>query len=393
MSKGNDRTTDVEPFETLSRDLVSDHRAYRLAVSDWFDLNQDRLRPFAELPSELDKRIKQNVRLRRVLWNAGPARYGWPLEFGGLGGDPRHRGILLEQMARRGFPPPMALDHLEIIAPTLVEFLPADRAERLVPSTLRAETLWCQGFSEPEAGSDLTSLRLRAIEDGDGWRLDGHKIWCSWTSTADLCLALARSGGDGSRGLTMFYLPMDSPGLETRQIMQANGQPEFAEVFFDGVQVPRDNVVGDPGHGWEVARFLLSCERGAFAWQRHGWLARWLGEAMGERAHDLVEQDRLAESAMRVLAVRALSRRTLRAFAAGERPGSAASVDKVLLSRTEQFIFDTIREVSHGNLELGLTNSDLQEKYLASRVASIYGGAREIQLNLVAQRLMGLPHG
>jgi len=392
-SDAGDQMPDVQLFETDSDEELLDHRVYRRAVARWLDEHEERLRRFTILPEQLDARVEQNARLRRLFWDAGLARYGWPVGFGGLGGDPRHRGVLLEQMARRGFPPPMALDHLEVIAPTLVEFLSVEQAEGLVPKTLRGDILWCQGFSEPQAGSDLTSLRLRAAETRDGWQLDGQKIWCSWTSTADYCLALARSGGEGSRGLTMFFLPMDSPGLDTRQIMQANGQPEFAEVFFEGVSIPKRNVVGGPGRGWEVARFLLSCERGAFAWQRHAWLARWLGEAIGERAHGSIEQDRLAEAVMRVMALRALSRRTLRSFAEGERPGAEASIDKALLSHTEQFIFDAIRNSGHGALELGLVEPDLQEKYLASRVASIYGGAREIQLNLIAQRLMGLPRG
>lgn len=377
--------------EIGSEELAVDHRAYRRAASRWFEDNGRELAPFRLLPSGLEDRVEHLVRLRRLLWDGGVARYGWPVELGGFGGDPRHRGILLEQLARRGFPPPLALDHLEIIAPTLAEFLPAEQATALVAPTLRAELLWCQGFSEPDAGSDLTSLKTRATRTATGWRLEGQKIWTSWTSVAHRCLVLARTGEGGSRGLTMFHLPVESPGLTHRPIMQANGQPEFSEVFFDGVDVSHEGLVGEPGQGWEVARFLLSCERGAYAWQRHGWLARWLGDTLDAGVDGPIDHERMLDAATHLLALRALSRRTLRAFAEGERPGPNASIDKALLSRSELLVFDAIRVNAAGAIELGVAGSEIQELYLASRMASVYGGAREIQLNLVAQRLMGLP--
>lgn len=373
-------------------DLPVDHATYRHEVGAWLDANAGELREFRTLPPDLTNRIRHLVRLRHALWDTGPARHGWPERFGGVGGDALHRGILLEQLARRGYPPPMALDHLEIIAPTLAQFLEGDQAIELVSGTLRGDVIWCQGFSEPEAGSDLTSLRTRAVEADDGWRVSGQKIWCSWTNVADRCLFLARTGQAGSRGLTMFQIPVDSPGLTYRPIMQANGQPEFSEVFFDEVPVGTGAVVGAVDGGWNVARFLLSCERGAFAWQRHAWLGRWLGEAIDKRRDDETD-DAFADAAIRILALRALSRRTLRMFAGGTRPEAEASVDKIVLSRTEHLVFDTIRRSSRGDLELGVAGQEAQELYLASRLASVYGGAREIQMNLVAQRLMGLPRG
>jgi alkylation response protein AidB-like acyl-CoA dehydrogenase len=269
----------------------------------------------------------------------------------------------------------------------------------MVPRLLSGAEQWCQGFSEPGAGSDLASLSTRAEARGDDWVISGQKVWTSLAQYSARCVLLARTG-PGHGGITAFFADMDAPGITVRPLRTMHGVDEFAEVFFDDVVVPGDRVLGRPGDGWRVATDLLPYERSTCFWHRIAYLYTRLdrllapvsapaapapGPASGP-APD--EAGALGAAYLALHTARCRSLLTQRRLAAGERLGPETSVDKVLLATAEQQLFDTVRDLLPGVLEL--TESPWRPEYLFSRAATIYGGTAEIQRNIIARRLLGL---
>ena len=259
---------------------------------------------------------------------------------------------------------------------------------------LRGDEIWCQGFSEPDAGSDLASLRTKAVRDGDDWVISGHKIWTSQVSVAQRCIALVRTGTPESlhRGLSMFLVDHDSAGFTSRPIRASTGRDEFGEVHFDEVRVAGDRLLAQEGEGWAIAMYLLQWERGMYPWQRQAALLGVLDRLVAGHAVD-IDPGELADAYLAILPMRVSSRNTIRRLAAGESPGPEVSVDKVLLSRAEVTVHDLADAVLAGELELG-DGTDAQAwrgEYLFSRAAPIYGGSVEIQRTILADRVLGLP--
>ena len=215
-----------------------------------------------------EESISHDASVLSRLYDAGWIRYGWPQRGGGLGGNELHRAVCFEELAAAMLPIPSQCWSLEVLGPALLKFAPTLAAEYL-PRYLRGAEWWAQGFSEPEAGSDLAALRTRASDDGaGGFVINGQKIWSSQGPTASRLLVLARTGAPESRhrGLTMFLVDVDTPGVTVRPIELASGRRELAEVFFDDVRVPRERVVGDLGGGWAVTMFLMQYERGMYGY-------------------------------------------------------------------------------------------------------------------------------
>lgn len=335
-------------------------------------------------------------RLQRQLHDAGWNRWGWPAELGGRGGDARHRAVLYDELSAAGLPVRGPLEHLEILAPALAVWWKAERLAPFLERLLRGEGLWCQGFSEVDAGSDLTSLRTTARRDGDAYVLDGHKVWTSWGSVAEHCVVLARTGppADRHRGLSIFFVDLGTDGIEVTPVRQASGSVEFAEVRFDGARVPADRLVGGEGDGWSIALDILSCERAAFAWLRHTRLlarADALQRAGAGRDHPGATGEVLVD----LFATRMLSATAVEALAGGRFLRTGATPVKVWLTETEQHLYEVAKEVFGAGLALGTLPGGgahgWQEDYLFSWATSVYGGTRQMQLNTIARFLLGLP--
>jgi len=346
---------------------------------------------FVQPVASLEDAWPHHRALQRALFDAGLSRRGWPEGAGGLGGSTTLRAVLYDELWATGYVPE-GFQTLEIIGPMLCRYA-GEIASQHLAAFIAGDEVWCQGFSEPNAGSDMAAIRARAVPDGDGWRLSGQKIWTSLVSVATHCLVLARTGTieERHRGLSMFVVPLASPGIEARPIEAISGRNEFGEVFFDDVAVPREALIGDIGAGWALAMYLLQWERGGYAWLRQGLVHRRVSAALSARgglAHPALAR---AWSAAGVLRCRSMS--TLRALAEGVDLGPAISVDKLLLSRTEQFAYDVLREMAAGDFELdaGDAAEQLREEWFYTRAASIYGGTAEIQRTIVADRLLGLP--
>lgn len=353
-------------------------------------LESFRPEPYIRLAAHVD-RLRP---LHELLYDAGWSRWGWPVDAGGLGGHPSLRGVLYDELAQAGLELPRGFELLEVIGPALVQHAP-DLAARYLPALLSGRELLCQGFSEPEAGSDLASLRTRAVAAGDNFRISGRKTWIGNGHIAHRCLLLARTGPDDRRhrGLTMFWVDMRLPGISTRPIELADGRDELAEIYFDDVAVPADHVVGALDGGWAVAMYLLAFERGNWAWQRQAWLGTRLGDAVAQaRAGAPDTASVVGEAWLAQLALRASSRDTLLQLADDAPLGARTSIDKILMSTAERAIFDAARVVTWPATELDSAGAiSWAPDWFYSRSTSVYGGAVEVQRDIVAEQVLGLP--
>ncbi|MGI8329485.1 acyl-CoA dehydrogenase family protein [Actinomadura scrupuli] len=333
----------------------------------------------------LDGQVAQLARVRRALYDADWMRYGWPAEVGGLGGPAVLRAVLGEEVAGRGLAEPGIYSMVEVLAPTMISYAPPPLAAEMVPLLLSGREQWCQGFSEPGSGSDLASLTTRAVPRGADWVVNGQKVWTSLAQYAARCVLLTRTG-PGHGGITAFFVDMDAPGITVRPLRTMHGVDEFAEVFLDDVVVPGDRMLGVPGDGWRLAMDLLPHERSTCFWHRIAHLYTRLDRLLAETT--VPDDAALGAAYLALHTARCRSHATQRRLADGARLGPETSVDKVLLAGAEQRLFDTVRDLLPGVLEL--TESSWRPDYLFSRAATIYGGTAEIQRNIIARRLLDL---
>jgi alkylation response protein AidB-like acyl-CoA dehydrogenase len=341
----------------------------------------------------------------RVAWNrelatAGWTCLSWPAEHGGRGATLAQQVIFHEEYARAGGPARVGYLGEELLGPTLIAFGTPEQQQRFLPPIRAVTELWCQGYSEPGAGSDLASVSTRAELAGEEWVITGQKVWTSLAVEADWCFVLARTepGSRRSAGLSYLLVPMRQPGVTVRPIRQLTGTSEFNEVFFDGARTARGNVVGAVGDGWRVAKATLAIERGvATLGQQVGFrreLDRLLEVARGGPAReDPLLRDRLARAWIGLEAMRAHAVRTL--AMPDEEPGAAASVLKLLWSRWHQELGELAMDVigAPSLLARGAPYDldDWQRLFLFSRADTIYGGSSEIQRNIIAEQALGLP--
>jgi alkylation response protein AidB-like acyl-CoA dehydrogenase len=377
----------------LTPDPLLDVATYAGELEGWLATRPAAVRAVqAPLPSYAG-RVEAMAGLMAALYDAGWARYGWPLDVGGLGGTILHRAAMWEALARHDVPGMALFEHLEILAPTLVAHGPRPFVAQALPAFLSGRQLWAQGFSEPDAGSDLASLRTTATRVDGGWVVAGRKIWTSWARYATWCLLLARTGPPESRhrGLTAFVVDLRAPGVEVRAIEQANGTDELAEVTFDDVAVGTECVVGDVGGGWAVAMHILSHERGTFAWFRHCFLYQHL---LGGLAHAEARDDaQLGTALLDLAAVTATGHAALHDHAVDAALGPRAAYTKLLLCTAERSVYDWML-AADPDLALDPHDDDVavrRQEYLFSRIVTVYGGSQQMQLETVAKQILRLP--
>ncbi|MCE7001352.1 acyl-CoA dehydrogenase family protein [Kibdelosporangium philippinense] len=332
----------------------------------------------------------------RKLAKAGWSCLGWPVEHGGRGASTQEQVIFYEEYAAANAP--ARVNHIgeELLGPTLIAFGTPEQQRRFLPKILAVEELWCQGYSEPGAGSDLASVSTTATVDGDDWVITGQKVWTSLAHEADWCFVLARTqpGSRRREGLSYLLVPMRQPGVEVRPIRQLTGTSEFNEVFFDNARTSKDMVVGEVGDGWRVAMATLAFERGVATLGQQVGFRREL-DALIDLAKrngaidDPVIKERLTRSwigleVMRAHALRTLSRKD---------PGYEASVSKLVWARWHRELGELAMQV-RGPESMVAVDGDLDEwqrLFLFSRADTIYGGSDEIQRTIIAERVLGLP--
>jgi alkylation response protein AidB-like acyl-CoA dehydrogenase len=381
---------------------TEEEQAFREEVRTWLRANI----PRPPLPSTGTREgFEAHRAWEQALSLAGYGAIGWPREYGGRGADVVMQAIFEEEYLLANGPERITVVGQKLMGPTLMAHGTSEHRGRWLPGILSGEVIWSQGFSEPDAGSDLAGLKTSAVADGDHFVVNGQKIWTSYGAFADWMFALVRTDPTAGRhdGITFLAIDMAADGVEARPITQVDGHAGFAEVFFSDARIPAANVVGDVGGGWVVAMTTLAAEREAPARPAARYLHDIDELAAVARARgvdgDPVVLDRLGSLLVRAEAYRRHTQRSLTRLARGESLGAEASVAKLLWSELERDLFEAGRDLMgpYGEVVSGESlvddATDWNSRYWFARAATIYAGTSEIQRNVVAERLLGLPKG
>jgi alkylation response protein AidB-like acyl-CoA dehydrogenase len=367
-----------------------DEAAFRARLREWLRANN----PGLPASSTSDDYWAGQAAWHQALYDSGFFALSWPTAIGGHGLSTVYEVIVDDELAAAGAPPRPSLGYL---VQGILEHGSPDVQARFLPGIVNGRERWCQGFSEPDAGSDLASLRTRADPDGDEYVITGHKVWTSYSDVADWCLVLARTEPDvpKHKGLSAFVVAMDQPGIEQRPLRMINGiTTEFGEVLFDGARVPAANLIGGLGDGWRLAMTIVSHEREP---GELGYVARYSKAINQLAARVRAEPDRYSPGQVRELGWAMIEAEMLRLHVCrrlsdrldGISHGPEGSVDKLLMTSVEQ-------AVGHAALAIGGAghagdDDTWLRQYLYSRAQSVMGGTSQIQRNLVATRILGLP--
>lgn len=400
----------------MDLNFTAEDAAFRNEVRAFLDTHlTPELREAGKRTTSVFTDKKWNLAWQKILYQKGWVAPHWPVEYGGTGWSEMQRYIFASECARAGTPQlsPMGL---RMCGPMLMKFGTPEQKAFYLPRILAGEDYWCQGYSEPGSGSDLASLQLKAVRDGDHYVLNGTKIWTTHAHFANrmFCLTRTDNTGKNQEGITFLLIDMDTPGLKVEPIITLAGEHEVNQVFFDDVRVPVANRVGDENDGWTVAKYLLEFERGgAFAAGLAVGIEKIREVAAGERADDggrLMDDAgfarKLAEAAIEVKAMEITEHRVMAELAGGKNPGPASSMLKTrgteMRQRLDEIAIETIayyagvdqrdaREPGSNVEPVGPEDAMVfMPSYLNNRAASIYGGSNEIQRGIMAKLVLGL---
>jgi acyl-CoA dehydrogenase len=329
----------------------------------------------------------------------------WPAEYGGGGLDKAESKILRQEMKRIGARNPLHSFGISMLGPALLLYGNEAQKQEHIPKIIRGEIRWCQGYSEPGAGSDLASLQTRAEDKGDHYLVNGQKVWTSYADKADWIFCLTRTDNSGTKheGISFLLFDMASEGVSAKPIQLISGNSPFCETFFDDVKVPRENLMGEEGKGWAIAKYLLTHEREMISGFGHSSAKRSLGEVAGDimgldasgRLDDTVLRQAIAQLELDVLAFGATMERVRDEAKAGQGLGAASSIFKYYGTELNMRRFELIMSVQ-GERSLAwdgdaYNGGEIPRAWLRTKGNSIEGGTSEIQLNIIAKRVLGLP--
>ncbi len=333
---------------------------------------------------------------QRRLYDGGWAAPHWPAEYGGRGATLTQSAIYFEELGRAGVPLPANVLGLLLGGPTLMVWGTDEQKERYLAPILSGEEIWCQGFSEPDAGSDLAALKTRAVQDGDDWVVTGQKVWTSGAQHSKWCMLVARTdpGVPKHKGLTYFLMDMEQDEVQVRPLRQITGEAEFNELFIEEARIPGQNVVGGVGNGWKVALTTLMNERAGLGFALQIRLRKLLDEVLGVAAErgllqDALYADALAELHVRCEAIRLLAWKGLTDVEKYGQPGPEGSLVKWLWSDTNQRLTQLAADVV--GPEVLTAGTSWSYELLRARGNTIEGGTTEVLKNIVAERVLGLP--
>jgi len=372
--------------------LTESESAFRDEAREWFAKNHPGETPRGDEKAEFEFRRTW----QKTLHDGGWAGLSWPAEFGGRGASLIEQTLFNEEMGAADAPLPANVLGLVMGGPVVIAHGNETQKERYLEPILSAEEIWCQGFSEPESGSDLASLKTRAVKTDGGWKITGQKVWTTYAHEAKWCMLLARTDQDAPKhqGITYFLLDMDQAEVEVRPLRQITGEAEFNEIFLEEAFVPDENIVGEVGAGWSVAITTLMFERaglGALAVVGLGRAYEELLKLIAERdvGSDPSVRERMAKLKIGLEAMRLGAMRTLTATMKTGIPGPEASLGKWEWAVLNQEMTDLATEI------LGVDGLKSDEewtyRFLRSRANSIEGGTTEVLKNIVAERVLGLP--
>ncbi len=388
-------------------DLNPAERDFRDEVRTW--LEEHLVGEFAELRGrggmgQEDVPVEQQIAWERELAGGGWLGIDFPAHLGGRECSLSEQVLFHQTYVEARAPGRLPNMGVTLLGPTLVAYGTPEHQERFVPPILSGDEFWCQGYSEPNAGSDLANVGTKAMLDGDRWVVNGQKIWTSLAQYSDWCFAVCRTDPDSARhaGLSYLLVPMDQPGIEIRPIVQITGGTEFNEVFFDDAVTDADLVVGQPGRGWEVAMGTLAFERGASTLGQQTYFRQELDSLLAEArangaADDLVVRQELAQAYATLEIMRYNNLRMLTVVDAGGVPGPEMSIGKLVWSNWHRSLGELMMRV-RGADALAVAADDeeysldsWQRTFLYSRAHTIYAGSNEIQRNIIGERVLGLP--
>jgi alkylation response protein AidB-like acyl-CoA dehydrogenase len=366
--------------------------AFRDELRAWLEANP----PGPEPEGDEDAHYGWRRAFQRSLADAGWAGVHWPAEYGGRGATITESAIFFEELARSGAPLPANVLGLLLAGPTIMTWGTAEQRDRFLAPILTAEEIWCQGFSEPDAGSDLASLKTRAVRDGDGWLISGQKVWTSAAQYSKWCMLLARTDAAAPKhkGLSYFLLDMEQEGVQVRPLRQITGESEFNELFIDAAAACEQHLLGGLGNGWKVALTTLMNERAGLAFFLQIRLRQLLDLLTAEASDaglldDPGVAERLGELHMRTEVLRLTAYRGLTAIEKYGQPGPEGSLTKWMWSQTNQQLTELAVQL------LGSVGLRAGERWayelLRARGNSIEGGTTEVLKNIVAERVLGLP--
>jgi alkylation response protein AidB-like acyl-CoA dehydrogenase len=354
-----------------------DEAAFRANVREWLGAN---------LPAE------SGPAWSRRIYEAGYAGLTWPEKYGGRGAPYSHQAIVLEEFARAGAPQHMNVIALGMAGPTIMAHGTEEQKARYLPRMLTCEEIWCQGFSEPGAGSDLSAVRTRIEERNGGFLVNGQKVWSSFAHLASFCILVGRGDPEsrGHAGLTYVIVDMRAPGVEVRPLRQITGEAEFNEIFFTDVDVPRENLLGEIGGGWQVAMTTLLHERGTLGFALAGVLEsqvqKLIALAKERAADDAIIRDRVAQEWIELQALKYTNYRSLTTLMQTGIPGPEGSGSKLRWSEANQRLTKLAMEILEGE-----DDGYWGHQQLRSRGNTIEAGTSEILRNIIAERVLGLP--
>ncbi len=378
---------------------------FRAELRQWFEDNlPDGWSEQRSAPGRGDEELSREW--SKKLAEAGYAGLTWPKEFGGAGAPYTYQAIFLEESARAETPEHIGVIGLGMAGPTIISH-GTDEQKAHLPKILSGEEVWCQGFSEPGSGSDLASLRTRAEDEGDHFLVNGQKVWSSFAHIADFCILLTRTDTSAAKhkGITYLLVDMHSEGVDVRPLTQITGDPEFNEIFFNDVKVPKENVLGEVNEGWKVAMTTLLHERGTLGFALTARLEVALRKLItlaketrtnGHRAaDDPFVRDRIAEHWIDLQGVKFTNYRALTSLVKTGVPGPEGSVAKLHWSETNQKLTKLAIEILGPTAQLdgddAVWNGFWQYQQLRSRGNTIEAGTSEILRNIIAERVLGLP--
>jgi alkylation response protein AidB-like acyl-CoA dehydrogenase len=385
--------------------LSPSEEEFREEVRAWLQENHPGPEPEAGLDEVMTFRREWQLKLHEAGW----AGISWPKEYGGRGATMIEQAIFAAEASRQEAPAPANVLGLAMGGPVVIAHGTDEQKSRYLEPILTGEEIWCQGFSEPESGSDLASLKTRAVKDGDEWVVTGQKVWTTFAQYAKWCMLVARTDPDAPKhqGLTYFLMDMEQDGVQTRPLVQITGEGEFNEVFFEEARVPDANVVGGVGNGWAVAITTLMNERAGLAFGaisqiqnslgRLGKLARETPSNGGTAAEDPYFRQRIAQLHIEVETMRLNAYRGLTKTMQSGIPGPEGSLGKWQWADLNQDLTELALEIEGAysilarGAEHAVAGGAWQYGFLRSRANSIEGGTTDILKNIIAERVLGLP--
>jgi alkylation response protein AidB-like acyl-CoA dehydrogenase len=366
--------------------------AFRDELRAWFADND----PGTEPVDDEDAHYHWRADFQRRLAQDGWAAVHWPVEYGGRGATLTQSAIFFEELGRSGAPLPANVLGLLLAGPTIMTWGTDEQKDRYLHPILTAEEIWCQGFSEPDAGSDLAAVKTRAVRDGDEWVVTGQKVWTSGAQYSKWCMLVARTDPEAAKhkGLSYFLMDMEQDAVQVRPLRQITGGSEFNELFIDGARIPHENLLGGEGNGWRVALTTLMNERAGLAFflqVRMRQLLDRLIAVAGDRGllSEPLVAERLGELHLKAEVLRLTAYRGLTAIEKYGEPGPEGSLTKWMWSQTNQELADLAADLL--GVEALTSGSPWAYELLRARGNSIEGGTTEVLKNIVAERVLGLP--